>query len=107
ARTAADFVGVKIDIGVHVSGEAFLTEPGPFVEAVQEACEATLGRRPELSTTGGTSDARFIRRLCPVVELGLVGKSMHGVDEHVPEQDLRDLTRVYGELIARYFQRFC
>ena len=106
ARTEADYIGVKIDVGVHVSGEAFLTEPGPFVEVVQEACEATLGRRPELSTTGGTSDARFIRRLCPVVELGLVGKSMHGVDEHVPEQDLRDLTRLYGALIERFFARF-
>jgi succinyl-diaminopimelate desuccinylase len=106
ARAEADFIGVRIDIGVHVSGEAFLTEPGPFVEAVQQACEATLGRRPELSTTGGTSDARFIRALCPVLELGLVGKSMHGVDEHVPEQDLKDLTRLYGALIEGFFARF-
>jgi succinyl-diaminopimelate desuccinylase len=105
-RAEADFIGVKIDLGVHVSGEAFLTEPGPFVEVVQEACEATLGRRPQLSTTGGTSDARFIRRLCPVVELGLVGKSMHGIDEHVPEQDLKDLTRLYGALIERFFAHF-
>ena len=106
ARAEADFIGVKLDVGVHVSGEAFLTEPGPFVEVVEQACEATLGRRPELSTTGGTSDARFIRSLCPVVELGLVGKSMHGIDEHVPEQDLRDLTRLYGALIERFFARF-
>ena len=105
-RTETDFPTVRIDLDLHVSGEAFLTEPGPFVEVIQEACEATLGRRPELSTTGGTSDARFIRSLCPVVELGLVGKSMHGVDEHVPEQDLRDLTRLYGTLIERFFVRF-
>ena len=104
-RTETDFPTVRLELDLHVSGEAFLTEPGPFVEVIQEACEGALGRRPELSTTGGTSDARFIRSLCPVVELGLVGKSMHGVDEHVPEQDLRDLTRLYGTLIERFFAR--
>ena len=106
ARAEADFPGVKLEMKVHVSGEAFLTQPGPFVQIVTQACEATLGRTPELSTTGGTSDARFICRLCPVVELGLVGKSMHGVDEHVPEQDLRDLARLYAGLIGLYFERF-
>ena len=106
ARAEGDFPGVTLEMKVHVSGEAFLTQPGRFVKTVAEACETTLGRRPELSTTGGTSDARFICRMCPVVELGLVGKSMHGIDEHVPEQDLRDLTRVYAELIRRYFERF-
>ena len=106
AEAEAGFQGVTLEIKVQVSGEAFLTRPGPFVEVVQAACEATLGRRPELSTTGGTSDARFICRMCPVVELGLVGKSMHGVDEHVPEQDLRDLTRLYRTLIDGYFARF-
>ena len=106
ARAEAGFPGVRIELTVHVSGEAFLTEPGPFVEVVQQACQDTLGRRPELSTTGGTSDARFICKMCPVVELGLVGKSMHGIDEHVPEQDLRDLTRLYRALIDGYFTRF-
>ena len=106
ASAEADFPGVKLEIKVHVSGEAFLTEPGPFVQTVVEACEATLGRRPELSTTGGTSDARFICRMCPVLELGLVGKSMHGIDEHVPEQDLRDLARLYEAVIEGYFARF-
>ena len=105
-RTVTDFPGVRIELNIHVSGEAFLTEPGPFVQVVQQTCESVLGRRPELSTTGGTSDARFIRSLCPVLELGLVGKSMHGIDEHVPEQDLRDLTRLYGALIERFFARF-
>ena len=105
-RTETDFPGVRIELNIHVSGEAFLTEPGPFVQVIQETCQSVLGRRPELSTTGGTSDARFIRSLCPVVELGLVGKSMHGIDEHVPEQDLRDLTRLYGALIERFFARF-
>jgi succinyl-diaminopimelate desuccinylase len=102
----AGFAGVRIELAVQVSGEAFLTEPGPFVEVVQQACKETLGRTPELSTTGGTSDARFISSLCPVVELGLLGKSMHGVDEHVPEADLRQLAELYRNLIARYFQRF-
>lgn len=106
AAAEAGFPGGRIGMEVQVSGEAFLTEPGPFVDLIQEACRAALGRTPELSTTGGTSDARFIRRLCPVVELGLVGKSMHGVDEHVPAQDLLDLTRLYGVLIERYFARF-
>ena len=106
ARAEAAFDGVTLALSAQVSGEAFLTRPGPFVEVAAAACEATLGRRPELSTTGGTSDARFICQMCPVVELGLVGKSMHGIDEHVPEQDLRDLTRLYGALIEGYFARF-
>jgi len=97
---------VALSMAVQVSGEAFLTEPGPFVEVIQAACLDALGRTPELSTTGGTSDARFICRLCPVVELGLVGASMHGVDEHAPEQDIRDLARLYRSLIGGYFRRF-
>jgi succinyl-diaminopimelate desuccinylase len=81
------------------SGDAFLTEPGPFVRAVQDAVEAELGVRPEASTTGGTSDARFIRALCPVLELGLVGQTMHQIDERVPTSELEALTRVYGRVI--------
>jgi succinyl-diaminopimelate desuccinylase len=106
AAAQARFPEGRIGLDIHVSGEAFLTEPGPFVELVQAACREALGRSPELSTTGGTSDARFITRLCPVVELGLVGASMHGVDEHASERDIRDLTRLYRTLIARYFERF-
>ena len=96
----------RIALELQVSGEAFLTEPGPFVELIQQACREAVGRTPELSTSGGTSDARFIRRLCPVVELGLVGASMHAVDEHAPAQDIRDLARLYRILIGRYFERF-
>ena len=106
AAVEADHPGTAIGLDIHVSGEAFLTEPGPFVELIQAACRETLSRTPELSTTGGTSDARFIVKLCPVVELGLVGRSMHAVDEHAPEQDLRDLTRLYRRLIEDYFDRF-
>ena len=64
------------------------------------------GAPPELSTTGGTSDARFIRDLCPVVELGLVGKTMHAVDERAPVAEIRQLQAVYERLIARYFAAF-
>ncbi len=99
----AAFPGGQVRIDISVSGEAFLTEPDAFVELIRRTTQDTLNRDPELSTTGGTSDARFIRALCPVVELGLVGRSMHGVDEHAPEQDIRDLARLYRRLIDGYF----
>jgi len=97
--------GLRIELEHMCSGEAFLTEPGVFVTAVQDAVEATLGRRPEASTTGGTSDARFIRALCPVLELGLVGQTMHQVDERVPEAELRALTDAYQAVIRTVFER--
>ena len=71
-----------------------------------DVVEAVAGRRPELSTTGGTSDARFIRALCPVVELGLVGATMHAVDERTPVAEIEQLTAVYRRLIRRYFETF-
>ncbi len=85
------------------NSEAFLTAPGPFVDLLAAAVEAETGRRPALSTGGGTSDARFIKDVCPVVELGLVGATMHQVDERVPVAELEALTRVYGGVLARYF----
>jgi succinyl-diaminopimelate desuccinylase len=88
------------------TGNAFYTEPGAFVDVVAGAVEQVTGAAPELTTTGGISDARFIRRLCPVVEFGLVGATMHAVDEQVPVAELRDLEAVYGEIIARYFKAF-
>jgi succinyl-diaminopimelate desuccinylase len=91
---------------VAIPGEPFLTQPGPFVELAREAVKEVAGRDPALSTTGGSSDARFIRALCPVIELGLVGATMHMVDEQVPLADLETLTRIYGRLIERYFERF-
>jgi succinyl-diaminopimelate desuccinylase len=81
----------------------FVTEPGPFTELVAEAVKEVTGRTPTLSTTGGTSDARFIMKYCPVVEFGLVGQTMHQVDEHVPIADLRALTTIYRKIIERYF----
>jgi succinyl-diaminopimelate desuccinylase len=100
-----DFSGT-ISVATHISGEAFLTEPGPFTDLVAGAVYETAGRSPELSTSGGTSDARFIRTLCPVVELGLVGKTMHQVDEAAPIAEILQLQAVYERLIERYFQTF-
>lgn len=82
---------------------AFLTEPGPFVAMVADAVEAQTGKRPALSTTGGTSDARFIKSYCPVVEYGVVGQTMHQVDERVAVADLIALEAITHQLLTRYF----
>jgi succinyl-diaminopimelate desuccinylase len=81
----------------------FVTKPGPFTELVTDAIAKVTGRKPELSTTGGTSDARFITAYCPVVEFGLVGQTMHAIDERVPVADLRALTTIYRTILDRYF----
>lgn len=83
---------------------AFLTKPGPFTALVTDAVEATTGRRPDLSTSGGTSDARFIAPVCPVVEFGLVGETMHAVDESVEIADIDLLCEIYDDILQRYFQ---
>jgi succinyl-diaminopimelate desuccinylase len=106
ARKAAEGFDGTVRVTPSISGEAFLTEPGDFTDVIVAAVRDVAGREPELSTTGGTSDARFIRALCPVVELGLVGKTMHAVDERAPVSEIRDLQAVYERLIARYFERF-
>ncbi len=106
ARAGADFPDGRVALRVAVSGEAFYTEPGAFVGVVADAVKAATGETPELSTSGGTSDARFIRALCPVVEFGLVGTTMHKVDEHAPVAEIETLARAYGEIIRRYFQTF-
>jgi succinyl-diaminopimelate desuccinylase len=102
---ASGFQGT-VTVVPQISGEAFLTEPGPFTDLVAAAVCDAAGREPELSTSGGTSDARFIRALCPVVELGLVGKTMHQVDERAPVAEILQLQAVYERLIARYFEAF-
>ncbi|HET7411584.1 MAG TPA: succinyl-diaminopimelate desuccinylase [Pararhizobium sp.] len=81
----------------------FLTRDDRLIEALSASIEAVTGRRPELSTTGGTSDARFIKDYCPVVEFGLVGQTMHMVDERVPLANLETLTRIYGNFLERWF----
>jgi len=87
-----------------VSGESFLTRPGPRVEAVADAIAAATNRRPALTTGGGTSDARFIKDLCPVMEFGLVGNHMHAVDERVPVAQIRALSRIYLDILRRFFR---
>jgi succinyl-diaminopimelate desuccinylase len=81
----------------------FVTKPGPFTELVSKAITEVAGRKPELSTTGGTSDARFITAFCPVVEFGLVGQTMHAIDERVPVAHLSALTTIYRKIIDKYF----
>jgi succinyl-diaminopimelate desuccinylase len=98
--------GATVSITTRISGEAFYTAPGPFVSTVAQAVEAVTGVAPELSTSGGTSDARYFRALCPVVEFGLVGTTMHMVDERTPVSELRSLTRIYEGVIRRYFETF-
>lgn len=87
-----------------VSGEPFLTKRGAFTDLVVDAIEAETGTPPVLSTTGGTSDARFITRACPVVEFGLVGQTMHKVDERVRAEDVVALSRVYERILQAYFK---
>ncbi|WP_426029984.1 succinyl-diaminopimelate desuccinylase [Caulobacter sp. DWP3-1-3b2] len=105
-REAAEGFSGRVEALCKISGEAFLTEPGPFTDVIVAAVGEATGRTPELSTTGGTSDARFIRSICPVVEFGLVGATMHAVDERVPVQEIRDLAGAYTALIRRYFETF-
>ncbi len=95
--------GVVVETNVKISGEAFLTPPGPLSELVSGAVTAETGQVPVLSTTGGTSDARFVKSHCPVVEFGLVGHRMHQVDERVWIEDIHDLKRIYSRILTDYF----
>ena len=95
--------GVTLDLDVSVSGESFLTPPGPLVDLVAQAVEAECGIAPVLSTTGGTSDARFVKDHCPVVEFGLVGRSMHQVDEYAEIEHIHKLKAVYSRILRGYF----
>ncbi|VDC23258.1 succinyl-diaminopimelate desuccinylase [Pseudogemmobacter humi] len=95
--------GVQIDTRVSVSGESFLTPPGDFSELIRRAVEAETGVSPEYSTSGGTSDARFVKDHCPVVEFGLVGKTMHQVDERVEVAQIRQLKAIYTRILREYF----
>lgn len=101
AEAGRGFAGT-VTVEARTSGEAFVTPPGALSALVAEAVREATGREPELSTSGGTSDARFIRALCPVVEFGLVGATMHKVDERVPLADLETLTRAYEGVIRRF-----
>ena len=99
-RETCDAHGPGVSLDVRASGEAFRTEPGPFVAALNRAVASATGRTARLDTGGGTSDARFISRYCPVAEFGLVGASMHKADEHVTLSDLRRLQAIYRAFLA-------
>lgn len=101
-KIAAAF-GVEIGLKIQISGESFITPPGALSELVSAAVEAETGVKPELSTTGGTSDARFVKNHCPVVEFGLVGKTMHQVDERVEVAQIHQLKAIYGRILREYF----
>ena len=85
------------------NADPFITAPGPLTDLISESCRAVTGRTPELSTGGGTSDARFITKLCPVAEFGLVGQTMHKVDENVATADIDGLSAIYETAIRRFF----
>ena len=95
--------GIAFSMTHRVSGEAFLTPPGALSDLVGAAVADVTGRTPVLSTSGGTSDARFVKSHCPVVEFGLTGKRMHAVDERVSVAEIRTLKAVYTEILRRYF----
>ena len=94
----------KFNINYQVSGEAFLTKPNKTTYMVQDTIKKITKIKPKLSTTGGTSDARFIRKIAPCLEFGLVGKSMHKIDESVPLSDLKKLSNIYENILENYFK---
>ena len=100
---AAD--GTVYDLKIRVSGESFVFQPGELSDLISDACEKIVGRRPELSTTGGTSDARFIKNHCTVAEFGLISQTMHKVDERTRIEDIRNLSEIYWAILEAYFRR--
>jgi succinyl-diaminopimelate desuccinylase len=102
-RQRLDLAGARYDLKVHVSGTSFVTPPGPLAEMLSNAVQEVTGLKPELSTTGGTSDARFIKDYCPVIEFGLTGETMHKVDENVAVADIEKLAQIYERVLDRFF----
>ena len=102
AKAAGNRIKARID-WEYSNSNVFVTKPGPFTDLAVSAIEEITGRKPELSTSGGTSDARFIFSHCPVIEFGLVGQTMHQIDERTPVSDLEKLTRIYRGVLERYF----
>lgn len=103
AKAVAEETGVRLDLKVNISGESFLTPPGSFTALVASAVQAETGLVPVPSTSGGTSDARFVKNHCPVVEFGLVGKTMHQVDERVEVAQIHRLKAIYARILREYF----
>jgi len=104
ADTVARDHGVDINCAFHISGESFVTEPGELSDLISKAARAETGRTPKPSTSGGTSDARFVKDMCQVVEFGLVGKTMHQVDECVPVEQIHQLKAIYSRILRGYFE---
>ena len=102
-RERLDKVEFPYDLQITVSGESFLTPPGKLSDLLSAATKAETNRDPELSTTGGTSDARFIKDYCPVVEFGLISDWAHKVDEQVRLDELEGLTRIYRRFLDTWF----
>ena len=101
--SSIDSVGGAYDLRVECSGVSFVTPPGPLSDLLCNAVKAVTGLDPELSTTGGTSDARFIKNYCPVIEFGLPNPTMHKVDERVATADLVQLSQIYERMLDAYF----
>ncbi len=101
---AAESTAARYTLKFHGTGDVFLTRPGPLVEAMTSAVQEVTGKAPELSTSGGTSDARFIQAYCPVIEFGLVNQTIHQVNERVAVEDLHQLTATYQRMIEAYFE---
>lgn len=106
AKAAGFGFAGRVALDLKVTGEAFLTRSGPFTDLLKSAVEEVTGHAPALTTGGGTSDARFIKDYCPVAEFGLVGATMHQVDERVPAGDVAALAKVYERVLERYFEVF-
>jgi succinyl-diaminopimelate desuccinylase len=102
AKAAGNSIRARI-VWEPSNSNVFVTKPGAFTDLAVAAIEEVTGRKPELSTSGGTSDARFISRYCPVIEFGLVGQTMHQIDERTPVADLEKLTKIYRGVLDRYF----
>jgi len=105
AAQIAQQSGCEIDVAAQTSGVSFLTAPGKFTQLVSDTVAGITGQAPFFSTSGGTSDARFIKDFCPVVELGLAGATMHKADECVPVAEIAALTEIYAALLAAYFAK--
>lgn len=102
-RQRLDRAGGKYELTIHVSGESFLVPPGEVSDKLTRAIESVTGRRPELSTGGGTSDARFIQRYCPVAEFGPIGETAHKVNERTKLNDIEALAKIYLSFLEFYF----
>ena len=103
-KTVSKINKSKFKVNYDVSGEAFLTKPNKTTYMVQNIIKKITGLKPKLSTSGGTSDARFIKNISPCLEFGLVGKTMHKIDENVSVSDLKKLTKIYENILLNYFK---